>query len=253
MNLFRNLILIGSLALTACSSVPNKDPADPFESFNRGVYSFNDKVDKGVAKPLAKGYHAVMPETGQIMVSNFFSNLDDVIVTFNDLLQFKLKQGFSDGMRVLVNSTVGVAGLIDVASFGKLPKHNEDFGQTLGVWGVVDGPYLVLPLLGPSTFRDTLGLYPDSLVSPISNTQHVRTRNQMVFTKAINRRAQLLESEKLLDEAALDRYQFLRDSYLANRNNLIYDGNPPREKYEEYDDEETAPASGVAAAPAVAK
>ena len=253
MNLFRTLILISSLALTACANVPNKNPADPFESFNRGMYSFNDKVDKGIAKPLAKGYSAVMPDTAKIMVSNFFSNLDDVLVTMNDFLQFKLKQGFSDGMRVLVNTTVGVGGLIDVASFGQLPKHNEDFGQTLGVWGVVDGPYLMLPLLGPSTLRDTLGLYPDSLASPISNTKHIRTRNQMVLTKAINRRAQLLESEKLLDEAALDRYQFLRESYLANRKNLIYDGNPPREKYEDYDDDDIEPASGVAAVPAVAK
>ncbi|MFY9260434.1 MAG: VacJ family lipoprotein [Gallionella sp.] len=251
MNLFRILILISSLALTACGSVPNKNPADPFESFNRGVYSFNDKVDKGLAKPLAKGYHAVMPDTGKIMVSNFFSNLDDVLVTFNDLLQFKLKQGFSDGMRVLVNTTIGIGGLVDVAS-DRLPKHNEDFGQTLGYWGFGDGPYLVLPFLGSSTLRDTLGLYPDSLASPISNTQHIPTRNQMILTKAINRRAQLLENEKLLDEAALDRYQFLRDSYLANRKNLVYDGNPPREKYEEYEDE-IEPVSGVAVVPAGVK
>lgn len=252
MNLFRIFILIGSVALTACSNVPNKNPADPFESFNRGMYSFNDKVDKGIAKPLAKGYSAVMPETAQIMVSNFFSNLDDVLVTMNDLLQFKLTQGISDGMRVLVNTTIGIGGLIDVAS-DRLPKHNEDFGQTLGYWGFGDGPYLVLPFLGSSTLRDALGIYPDSLVSPISNTQHIRTRNQLVLTKTINRRAQLLVNERLVDEAALDRYQFLRDSYLANRKNLVYDGNPPREKYEEFDDEEIEPVSGVVVVPVMAK
>jgi phospholipid-binding lipoprotein MlaA len=251
MKLRHTASLISLLMLTACSSVPNKNPADPFESFNRGVYTFNDKVDKAVAKPLAKGYSAVMPETGKIMVSNFFSNLDDILVTMNDLLQFKLKQGFSDGMRVLVNSTVGIGGLVDVASMGKLPKHNEDFGQTLGYWGVSEGPYLVLPLLGSSSLRDTVGLYPDSLASPISRTKPIRARNQMVVTKAINRRAQLLENEKLLDEAALDRYQFLRDSYLANRKSLVYDGNAPREKYEDYDADE--PTSGVVSAPAGVK
>jgi phospholipid-binding lipoprotein MlaA len=244
-------ILISSLTLTACSNVPNKNPVDPFESFNRGVYTFNDKVDKVVAKPLAKGYSAVMPDLGKTLVSNVFSNLDDVIVTFNDLLQFKLRQGFSDGMRVLVNTTIGMGGLVDVASFGKLPKHNEDFGQTLGYWGLDSGPYVVLPLLGSSSFRDTAGVYTDSLFSPISNTRHIRTRNQMVITKAINRRAQLLENEKLLDEAAIDRYQFMRDAYLSNRQNLVYDGNPPREKYEEYEDDTTV--SGVVATPAIAK
>lgn len=251
MNTLRTLILISSIALTACSHVPVENPADPFESFNRGVYTFNDKVDKVVAKPLAKGYSAVMPDLGKTLISNFFSNLDDVLVTMNDLLQFKLQQGYSDGMRVLVNSTIGIGGLVDVATLGKLLKHNEDFGQTLGYWGLESGPYLVLPLLGSSSLRDTVGLYPDSLASPISNTRHIRTRNQMVITKAINRRAQLLDSEKILDEAALDRYQFLRDSYLANRKNLVYDGNPPREKYEEFEDD-IEPASGVAA-PAVSK
>ncbi len=238
------VVLIISSMLAACSSVPNKNPADPFESLNRGVYTFNDKVDKAVAKPLAKGYSAVMPDLGKILVSNFFSNLDDVVVTVNDLLQLKLKQGFSDGMRVLVNSTVGIGGLIDVASMGKLPKHNEDFGQTLGFWGVGDGPYLVLPLLGSSTLRDTAGIYTDSVVNPINRTQHVPSRNTMLISKTINRRAQLLENEKLLDEASLDRYQFMRDAYLSNRKNLIHDGNPPREKYEDFEDE-TPAASGV--------
>lgn len=238
-------ILVGTLSLTACSNVPAKNPADPFESFNRSMYHFNDGVDKAIAKPLAKGYNAVVPDVGKTMIGNFFSNLDDVLVTMNDLLQFKFKQAFSDGMRVLVNTTVGIAGLVDVASQGSLPKHNEDLGQTLGYWGLENGPYIVWPLLGSSSLRDSLGLYGDSQVSPISNTKPVRNRNQMIVTKAINRRAQLLEAEKVLDEASLsdDRYQIIRDIYLANRKNLVYDGNPPREKYENFDDE--APASGV--------
>lgn len=240
-------ILVGTLSLTACSSVPAKNPADPFESFNRSMYSFNDGVDKAIAKPLARGYNAVVPDLGKTMISNFFSNLDDVLVTMNDLLQFKFKLAFSDGMRVLVNTTVGIGGLIDVASQGKLPKHNEDLGQTLGYWGLENGPYIVWPLLGPSSLRDSLGLYGDSQVSPISNTKPTRNRNQMIVTKAINRRAQLLEAEKVLDEATLtdDRYQIIRDIYLANRKNLVYDGNPPREKYENFDDD--APVSAVPA------
>lgn len=243
------LTLLAVLSLSACSSVPAKNPADPFESFNRSMYSFNDGLDKAVLKPVAKGYSTVMPELGQTMIGNFFSNLDDVLVTMNDLLQFKFKQAFSDGMRLLVNSTVGIGGLIDVASRGSLPKHHEDLGQTLGYWGMGSGPYLVLPLLGPSSLRDGLGLYGDSLASPISRTRPIRNRNQLIVTKAVNRRAQLLESEQVLDEAALDRYQFLRDAYLANRLDLVYDGNPPRQKYENFDDEDStvAPASGVPA------
>ncbi len=242
-------ILVSTLGLTGCSSVPAKNPADPFESFNRSMYNFNDGVDKAVAKPLAKGYNAVVPDLGKTLISNFFSNLDDVLVTMNDLLQFKFKQAFSDGMRVLVNTTVGIGGLVDVASQGELPKHNEDLGQTLGYWGLENGPYIVWPLLGSSSLRDSLGLYGDSQVSLINKTKHIRTRNQMIVTKGINRRAQLLEAEKVLDEATLsdDRYQIIRDIYLANRKNQVYDGNPPREKYENFDDD--TPVSGIPATP----
>ena len=235
MNLVRALILLAAAALTGCAATHGNNPADPLESFNRSMYKFNDTVDKAIAKPLAQGYSNVMPETGQIMVTNFFSNLDEVVVTANDLLQFKFKQGFSDGMRFLVNSTVGVGGLIDVASM-RLEKHDEDFGQTLGKWGVGNGPYIVLPLLGPSTLRDGAGLYVDSRPSKIRRVSHMRTRNQLVATKAINRRAQLLEQEKVLDEAAIDRYEFIRDAYLLRRQSQVYDGNPPREKYDDGDD-----------------
>ncbi|HEX5338737.1 MAG TPA: VacJ family lipoprotein [Gallionella sp.] len=238
----RSLIAVAAIALTGCASTHPSNPADPFEPFNRGVYKFNDTLDKAVAKPIAKGYSAVMPEPGKIMVSNFFSNLDDIIVTANDLLQFKFVQGFSDGMRVLVNTTVGVGGLIDVASM-RLPKHDEDFGQTLGYWGLDSGPYLVLPLLGPSSVRDGVGLYVDSRPSKIRRVKHMRTRNQLVVTKAINRRAQLLEQEKVLDEAAIDRYEFLRDAYLLRRQSQVYDGNPPRAKYDDEEEDSPAPAN----------
>src|SRR3989338_6302756 len=172
-----------------------------------------------------------MPLPGQVMVSNFFSNLDDVIVTLNDLLQFKFTQAACDGARFLFNSTFGVFGLIDVAH--RLEKHDEDFGQTLGYWGVGSGPYIVLPILGPSTVRDGAGLYVDSRPSRLRHVDHIRSRNQLYLTKAVNHRAQLLDQEKILDEAALDRYEFIRDAYLLRRRSLVYDGNPPREKYEE--------------------
>lgn len=231
MNVIRILLAFAAVSLTGCASTHARNPADPLESFNRGVYQFNDAVDKAIAKPVAQGYNAVMPVPGKMMVSNFFSNLDDVIVTANDLLQFKFAQAASDGARFLFNSTFGVFGLFDVAN--RLEKHNEDFGQTLGYWGIGSGPYIVLPILGPSTLRDGVGLYADSRPSKLRRVDHIRSRNQLYLTKAVNRRAQLLDQEKVLDEAALDRYEFIRDAYLLRRQSLVYDGNPPREKYEE--------------------
>ncbi len=237
-------IIIATLALTACASPAVKNPADPFEGFNRGVYTFNETVDKTITKPLAQGYKAVMPVVGQSMVINFFSNLDDVIVTANDLLQFKFIQAFSDGMRVLVNSTVGVAGLVDVASMN-LEKHNEDFGQTLGYWGMKSGPYLVLPILGPSSIRDGIGDLGDSQVSVLGRTYPVHVRNKLYALKAVKRRAQLLSDESVLEGAMIDRYSFIRDAYLQRRQNYVYDGNPPHDPYEDevlYDETEPAAA-----------
>ena len=231
MNAIRILVVLAVVTLTGCASTHAKNPADPLESFNRGVYQFNDAVDKAIAKPVAQGYNAVMPVPGKVMVSNFFSNLEDVVITINDLLQFKFAQAASDGSRFLFNSTFGVFGLLDVTP--RLEKHNEDFGQTLGYWGVGSGPYIMLPLLGPSSVRDGVGLYADSRPNLLRRVNHIRTRNQLYLTKSINRRAQLLDQEKVLDEAALDRYEFIRDAYLLRRQSLVYDGNPPREKYEE--------------------
>lgn len=231
MNAIRLIFAVAAIVLiSGCSSTPARNTADPFEPFNRSVYKFNDGLDKTVVKPAAKGYDAIMPEPGKIMVSNFFSNLDDLIVTANDLLQLKFRQAASDGARFLFNSTFGVFGLFEVTS--RLEKHNEDFGQTLGYWGIGSGPYIVLPILGPSTFRDGVGLYADGRPSKLRRIKHMRTRNQMYLTKGVNRRAQLLDQEKVLDEAALDRYAFIRDAYLQRRQSLVYDGNPPREKYD---------------------
>lgn len=236
---FRLFMALAAVALTSgCAAPRASNSSDPLESFNRGVYQFNDTVDKAIAKPVAQGYDAVMPVPGKIMVSNFFSNLDDVIVTANDLLQLKFNQAASDGSRFLFNSTFGIFGLLEVTS--RLEKHDEDFGQTLGYWGVGSGPYIVLPILGPSTLRDSVGLYVDSRPSKLRRVSHMRTRNQLYITKAISRRAELLEQEKLLDEAVIDRYAFIRDAYLLRRQSLVYDGNPPRQKYDEYDEEDNS-------------
>lgn len=247
MNLIRILIALAAVALTGCASTHANNPADPLESFNRGVYQFNDTVDKAIAKPVAQGYNAVMPVPGKMMVSNFFSNLDDVIVTANDLLQFKFTNAASDGSRFLFNSTFGIFGLLDVTN--RLEKHDEDFGQTLGYWGVGNGPYIVLPILGPSTLRDSAGLVADSRPSKLRRVQHMRTRNQLVIAKGINRRSQLLDQEKVLEEAAVDRYEFIRDAYLLRRKSQVYDGEPPREKYDDEEDDSGKPHASLPGEP----
>lgn len=245
MTLIRLFIPLALLMLGGCASSSYHNPQDPFEPLNRGVYQFNDTLDKAVFKPAAQGYTAVVPTAGRSMVHNFFSNLDDVIVTLNDLLQFKLKQAFSDSGRVLINSTVGAFGLVDAAAAVGYPKHDEDFGQTLGYWGIDSGPYLVLPFFGPSSLRDGIGLYVDSQPSRIRRISRMRTRNQVVLLKAVNRRAELADQEKVLDQAVLDRYSFIRDAYLLRRQSQVYDGNPPRPKYddEDYEDDDSAPAT----------
>jgi len=240
MSSLRISLLLSCLWLTGCSSLPGisnySQQKDPFESFNRGMYTFNDTVDRAVVKPVAQGYEKVMPSPARTMIDNFFSNLDDVVVTVNDLLQFKFKQAAQDGSRVIFNSTFGIFGLINVAH--RIPKHNEDFGQTLGYWGVPSGPYLVLPVLGPSSFRDGVGLYGDSFSSVISNTDHVPSRNSAWAVKGLNTRTNLLEAERVMDEATIDRYTFIRDAYLMRRQNLVYDGSPPRVKFDDEDEEE---------------
>ncbi|MCR4303768.1 MAG: VacJ family lipoprotein [Gallionella sp.] len=222
-------LLVSSLLVTGCAGARNPD--DPLEPLNRGIYRFNDTVDKAVIKPVAKGYNAAMPYVGKTMVSNFFSNLNDVVVTVNDLLQLKFSQAASDGARVLFNSTFGVFGLFNVAH--RLEKHHEDFGQTMGYWGIGNGPYLVLPLLGPSSFRDGAGLYLDTIPDPMYRIEHIPTRNQVYLSKGVNQRAKLLDQEKILDEAKVDGYEFMRDTYLLYRRSQVYDGNPPRARYDD--------------------
>lgn len=223
--------LIFLMPLTGCAGARN--PSDPFEPLNRAVYQFNDAADKAAIKPVAKAYDAVMPTRLKIMAGNFISNLDDVVVTVNDVLQLKFTQAASDGSRFIFNSTFGVLGLFDVAS--SLEKHHEDFGQTMGYWGVGAGPYLVLPFLGPSSMRDAPGLYVDTITGLEARINNIPARNQYYLASFIHKRAALLDQEKVMEEALIDRYEFTRDTYLLHRRSLVYDGNPPREKFD-YDE-----------------
>ena len=232
MTALRLVLAFSFLLLGGCASTYH-NPKDPFEPFNRTMFKFNDKVDKAVLKPVAEGYKAVMPATGRTMVDNIYSNLDDIIVTLNDVLQFKIRQAVSDCGRVLINTTVGGLGLVDAASIVGYPKHDEDFGQTLGYWGVIPGPYLVLPLLGPSDLRDSIGLYVDSRPSRLRRINDMRARNQAYVLDAVSARAGLLGTVGMMNAAALDPYSFQRDAYLQHRRSLVYDGHPPRIKYDD--------------------
>ena len=224
------LIAVLLALLMGLSGCAHLNPRDPLEPFNRGVYAFNDGLDTVVLKPLAQGYRAVLPQFVRTGIGNFFSNLDDITVFFNNVLQLKIPQAASDAGRFLVNSTIGLLGLIDVATHFGLEKHNEDFGQTMGYWGIGSGPYLVLPLLGPSSFRDALGRWADSYTDVVWREDHIRTRNQFVALRAVDTRSRLLATEKVLETAAIDEYSFVRDAYLQRRRNLVFDGNPPPEK-----------------------
>lgn len=244
----RQLIAAVLLLLTTLvSGCAHQNTRDPLEPLNRGIYTFNDAIDNAVMKPIATGYRAALPQFVRTGVTNFFSNLDDITVFLNGILQLKIPQALSDAGRFVINSTVGVLGLIDVATHLGLEKHNEDFGQTLGYWGIGNGPYLVLPFLGPSSFRDGIGRWVDSKTDPVRWEDHVRTRNQFLALRIVNTRANLLDSEKVLDAAAIDRYAFLRDAYLQRRRSLVYDGNPPPEPEEDLgpgnNRSETAPTS----------
>ena len=236
------LVLALAFTLTGCAT---NDPRDPLEPFNRGVYHFNDTVDKALTKPIAQGYRAVLPNPIRTGVSNFFSNIDDVFVTANNLLQFKFHTAASDFTRLLTNTTLGIGGLFDVATGFGLEKHNEDLGQTLGYWGIGDGPFLMVPLLGPSNVRDAIGSAVQFQLDPVWNLDNVATRNSLAGLRLVNTRANLLDAEKVLDEAALDRYTFLRDAYIQQRRSLIFDGNPPREKLSDFEDEPVNKKSGA--------
>lgn len=237
-------MLAASLLASACSSVPSayRDPRDPWQSYNRAMFSFNTDFDNAFFKPAAKAYQAITPEPVDRSVTNFFNNIADATSAANNLFQFKLSRAGSDVGRVVINSTVGLVGLFDVASNVGLPSYKEDFGQTLGYWGFKQGPYFVLPLLGPSSVRDTFGFAGDVVLDPFFSISENRIYWGFIVLRAIDQRADLLTVGEILDEAAIDPYAFVRDAYLQRRRNQVYDGNPPAEEDDifsgqEFDDE----------------
>jgi len=231
---FKRLVVLSLLALMfGCASIPAgvpTSPDDPWEPFNRSVFEFNEGLDAYVLKPVVAGYRFVLPEFVREGIYNFFSNYNDIYTALNNLLQGKPDYAFNDLMRVVVNTTMGLGGMIDLATPGGLEKHKEDFGQTFGVWGVPSGPYVVLPFFGPSSVRDTFGtvadLETDYLFKYIPN---VGLRNSLTGLRVVNARNTYYEAGDLLDGAAIDKYSFLRDAYIQRRKYQINEGRDDEE------------------------
>lgn len=215
----------------ACAAVAYPDPRDPMESFNRGVFTFNDKLDRAVLKPVATVYQDATPPWVRKGVTNFFNNLDDAWSVVNNALQFRGQDATDSFGRVVLNSTLGLAGVMDVASGLGLDRHTANFGLTLGRWGVKPGPYIVLPLLGPSTLREVVALPIDYNGNLVNSVTDVGTRDGLSILSVVDTRAQFLNAGQVVDQAALDPYSFIREGYLQRRRNQVYDGNPPEEDF----------------------
>jgi phospholipid-binding lipoprotein MlaA len=250
-----NLLLGSLLAILVSGCATTQANKDPLEGVNRVVYKFNDVTDKILIKPVATAYKTVAPTPVRKGFNNFFNNLGSITTVLNDLLQLKFSNAFTDAGRFIINTTFGLAGFIDVASMDKIPYRIEDFGQTLGHWGVGNGPYLVLPIFGSSSLRDATGLLVDTATSdPIKYTHNigeVRLHNQLRAAQIIDRRTELLEAKDITDSASLDPYAFARDGYFQLRDNLIADGNgTKKDDGFEPADEDTPAATEPAPAPA---
>jgi phospholipid-binding lipoprotein MlaA len=237
-------------ALAGCATTPNgpPNPKDPWEGFNRSMFAFNDGLDKYALKPVAEGYEKVIPSPIRTCVHNFFGNISDVWSAANQLLQGKFDNTATMTMRVLTNTFIGLGGLLDPATEMGLERKPEDLGQTLGWWGVPPGPYLVLPLFGPSDVRDAVALPGDQYVGAPLIFPAANDRIGLAVLGIVDARANLLSASNMLDEIALDRYTFLRDAYITRRRSLVYDGNPPEEPEEPSEEEpRNAPHPGTAA------
>ncbi|MDB5928793.1 MAG: VacJ family lipoprotein [Polaromonas sp.] len=238
--------------LQGCATGPNANPADPLEPFNRGVFSFNEGLDRTVLKPVATAYQNVTPAPVRTGVTNFFENISDVWSTVNNALQAKPAYAMDSFFRVAVNTVLGLGGILDFASEMKIPKHTEDFGQTLGTWGLKSGPYVVLPVFGSSSVRDSAGLVVDWQGNLVSYAENVPVRNSLTGLRVVDTRANLLNAGNILDQAALDKYAFTRDAYLQRRQSLIGgNADQPAQPEERYDlPEGTPPATSTPTAPA---
>lgn len=253
---------VAALALGGCSTVQTPSKDDPWEGFNRTVYTFNDKVDTYALKPVAQGYVKVTPQPVRDSVTNFFANIGDVYNAANNFLQLKITDGVEDIMRIVINTVFGLGGLFDVATLAKLPKHNQDFGLTLGHYGVPPGPYLVLPLFGPSTVRDGVGLVPNYFINPLTYVDPAALSWGLYGLNVVSTRANLLGASDLLEGAAIDKYSFIRNAYLQRRRYLLSDGRAsdnnlpdygdgaPLPKYDETDEGAAPGAAAGAAVPA---
>jgi phospholipid-binding lipoprotein MlaA len=232
-------LLLATLVLGGCAHTPPDDPSDPLEGWNRGVYKFNTVADKYVLRPVARGYDKVTPAPVRTGIGNFFQNLLYPTVIVNDLLQLKLKQFGQDTCRLVINTLIGWGGIFDIATQAGLPAHDEDFGQTLGYWGVGSGGYLMLPLLGPSSNRDLIGAVGDWHTSPLTyiGEEHETEAFAAGALQAVHGRANLLGADKILEQQ-LDPYVFVRSIYLQNRLNKVYDGSPPKEEFDFGEEEE---------------
>lgn len=218
-HLMRSLaILAMAAAITGCAT---SSPHDPLEGYNRAMFEFNDKLDQAILKPTAIAYRETAPDPLQIAIGNFFENLSDVWTGANNLLQGNVEDGVNDIMRFSFNSVLGIGGLIDISSAAGMPKHKQDFGTTLGVWGVPSGPYVVLPLMGPSTVRDTVALPADMQADPWAYVDPARVRYVGSAVRLVDKRAAALDAFNLIEEAALDRYEFIRDAFMQRRESKI--------------------------------
>lgn len=230
-------VMVIAALLTGCNTDPASNSGDQLEGMNRVFYNFNDSLDRHIIKPVAQEYVKVTPKIVRTGVTNAFDNLATPYTVVNDLLQGKVKQAWDDTGRFVINSTIGIGGLFDPASGSGLIKHEEDLGQTFGVWGAGEGAYLVLPLFGPNSVRDAPGLAASGFISPLYYVTFVAAF-PVGALNAINTRANLLETTRIVEEAALDPYTFYREAYRQNRIYKIYDGNPPTKVEEEYLEED---------------
>jgi phospholipid-binding lipoprotein MlaA len=241
-------IALAGLSLTGCATTGTRDAADPFQPMNRGIYRFNDSLDRAALKPVAVAYHEHTPWWFQTGVGNFYQNLTTPGTAVNDLLQGKLVAAAQDTLRFVINTTLGWGGVLDVASGAGLPQHDEDLGQTLGRWGVPAGPYLVVPFLGPSTLRDLPSKVADTLLEPLYWFNPGNARWVSLGLSFVDTRARLLPLDQTL-EGVFDKYGFVRNAYLQRRQYLIYDGNPPEEPLDEQFPDDPASDEGDAATP----
>ncbi len=257
--------LVISSVLAGCATTSEINEKDPWEGWNRGTQEFNDDLDKAILKPVAKGYMWITPKFVDDGITNFFSNLNDIGVTLNDFMQLKLSQGGMDAGRFLINTTAGVAGFVDVAKMIDLPKHNEDFGQTLGFWGVPTGNYLVVPFMGASSPREVVGAVGDALMNPLTYTFVFAGSGAAVSAvnagaksvDVVDTRADVIPTEKIVDEASVDRYSFIKNAYQQRREYLLHDGNVPEEDELQLENDADTKGSGTtktnSAAPATSR